>query len=180
MDGRTRREGILRLLAGSDACLSASKLAERFGVTRQVIVSDIALLRANGQKILATRLGYRLERAPEQGKLASVVCRHGDRQVFDEFCAVVDNGGAVLNVIVEHPLYGEICVELNVASRYDAQAFVERMAATAAEPLCGLTGGLHVHMLRVPDDAALERIAAALDALGILAERPQEEEPAGG
>ena len=107
MDGRTRREGILRLLAGSDACLSASKLAERFGVTRQVIVSDIALLRANGQKILATRLGYRLERAPEQGKLASVVCRHGDRQVVDEFCAVVDNGGAGLNVIVEHPLYGE-------------------------------------------------------------------------
>ena len=129
MYGRTRREGILRLLAGSDACLSASKLAERFGVTRQVIVSDIALLRANGQKILATRLGYRLERAPEQGKLASVVCRHGDRQVFDEFCAVVDNGGAVLNVIVEHPLYGEICVELNVASRYDAQAFVERRRA---------------------------------------------------
>ena len=41
------------------------------------------------------------------------------------------DGGAVLNVIVEHPLYGEICVELNVASRYDAQAFVERMGLDA-------------------------------------------------
>lgn len=180
MDGRARREGILRLLSESDACLSAAKLAARFGVTRQVVVSDVALLRANGQKILATRLGYRLERAPERGRLASVVCRHGERQVFDELCAVVDNGGTALSVIVEHPLYGEIRAELNIASRYDAQAFAERMRATGAEPLCGLTGGLHVHMLRVPDDAALERIAAALDALGILAEAPQREDSDGG
>ena len=170
MNYQERREEILRMLDRSEGCISASNFAERFGVTRQVIVSDIALLRANGHHILATRRGYRLERTPLEGELRNVVCRHRSDQVLEEFYAVVDNGGSVVNVIVEHPIYGQLCADLNVISRYDAQEFVRRQQSANASQLCDLTGGLNIHMLRVPNETVYQRIVADLDRLNILAE----------
>ena len=173
MDHITRREEILRLLEQSEASISASQFADRFGVTRQVIVSDVALLRANGHRISAGRCGYCLEREKPAGQMESIVCRHSADQVLDEFYAVVDNGASVSSVVIEHPVYGEISVELNIASRYDAQEFVRTMQSANAAQLSDLTGGLHVHMLRVPDPQAYARILAELDRLGILAEYNQ-------
>lgn len=168
MDYRERRREILRVLRECGGEISASRLAEQFGVTRQIIVSDVALLRANGQKILATRRGYSLEREPETGELRSVVCRHRSEQVLDEFYAVVDNGGSVANVVVEHPIYGQLCADLNISSRFDAQEFVRRQQEANASQLSDLTGGLHVHMLRVPDEQTYLRIVGELSRLNIL------------
>jgi len=170
MNQLERREEIVRLLAQSDGCISASRLAAHFGVTRQVIVSDVAILRANGRKIFATQRGYALERAPEHDHLESIACRHRMDQVLDEFYAIVDNGGSVLNVVVEHPLYGQISADLNIASRYDAEEFVLKAKQVNANQLCDLTGGFHFHMIRVPDKAAFQRITDALARLGILAD----------
>lgn len=169
MDHITRREEILRILKASKDSVSANQFAERFGVTRQIIVSDIALLRANGHRISAGRRGYQLEETALQGRLESIVCRHRSDQVLDEFYAVVDNGGCVVSVVVEHPIYGEISAELNINSRYEAQEFVRRQKSVNAAQLCDLTGGLHIHMLRVPDHDAYKRICDELARLGILA-----------
>ena len=97
-------------------------------MTRQIIVSDIALLRANGQPIAAERRGYFLKK--EGGVFKTVICRHDADGLTDEFYAVVDNGGKVLNVIVEHPLYGQISAELNIASRFDADEFAKKEQGT--------------------------------------------------
>ena len=169
MNYQNRRNEILKLLSSADGYINAADFARRFGVTRQIIVSDIALLRANGHPIQATRRGYRLERSIERGLLRSVVCRHDISQVADEFYTVVDNGGSVVNVVVEHPIYGQLCADLNIASRYDAQEFVRRQQSANASQLCDLTGGLHIHMLRVPNETVYQRIVAELDRLGILA-----------
>lgn len=170
MISQERRNQILRMLADSNDYINASQLAEAFGVTRQIIVSDIALLRANGHRILATRRGYQLENPASDRLLRSVVCRHSSEQALDEFYTVVDNGGSVASVVVEHPIYGQISADLNIASRYDAQEFVQRQREANASQLSDLTGGLHVHMLRVPNEAAFQRIAEGLKQLGILAE----------
>lgn len=170
MDYIARREEILRILGESEDCISANQFAERFGVTRQIIVSDIALLRANGHPIAATRRGYQLERSAPQGRLESILCRHNSDQVLDEFYAVVDNGGCVVSVVVEHPVYGEISAGLNIRSRYDAGEFVRRMQSANAAQLSDLTGGLHIHMIRVPDQDACDRIVSELRRLNILAE----------
>lgn len=176
MNSRERREEILKTLQSSDRCVSASVLAERFGVTRQIIVSDVALLRSAGSRITASRQGYSIEREQDDGRLLeTVVCRHSAGQVPQELYAVVDNGGAVVNVIVEHPIYGALCADLNITSRHDADEFVEKVRQSRASQLCDLTGGLHTHTLRVPDEAALARICDRLDALGILVK----DEPAG-
>lgn len=170
MNYNERRDEILNILKDSDTYVNAATLAEKFGVTRQIIVSDIAIIRAAGYNIIATRKGYALNGKAVKNDLHSVVCKHSEEQTAEEFYAVVDNGGVVVNVIVEHPLYGELSADLNIASRYDANEFIKREKKVGAIQLCNLTDGLHVHMLRVPDEAALERIKSELSALGVLAE----------
>lgn len=166
-----RREKILERLLKSKDYINAAQFAQEFGVTRQIIVSDIAILRANGHRIQATRRGYCLEQGEEsRGMLKSIVCRHRSDQVLDEFNTVVDNGGCVVSVVIEHPIYGQISADLNISSRYDAGEFVERQRSANASQLCDLTGGLHIHMIRVPDEAAYARILAGLKNLNILAE----------
>lgn len=169
MNSVERRSRILEILRDSREPISAGKLAAEFGVTRQVIVSDIALLRANGRPIAAERRGYSMEKAPD-GLFKTIICRHTAGEVLDEFYAVVDNGGKVLNVIVEHPIYGQISADLNISSRYDAEEFVEKTSQAHASQLCDLTGGLHIHTLSVPDEASFGRIRNKLSQLGILAE----------
>ncbi len=168
MTNGERREQIYKLLSESDGCINANSLAERFGVTRQIIVSDVAMLRANGKKIASAKNGYYIERAT--GIMETVICRHTVDKVLDELYAVVDNGGEVLNVTVEHPIYGQISADLNITSRYDANKFTERVSDSKAAQLCDLTGGLHVHVLRVPDSQTYDRIVAELKSKGILAE----------
>lgn len=170
MNTNLRRNEILRMLSESDAYISAAQLAQHFGVTRQIIVSDVALLRANGNRIQATRKGYRLEKDEQLQSLRSVVCRHRGDQVLDEFYTIVDNGGSIASVVVEHPIYGELSAYLNICSRYDAQEFVQRQQETNASQLCDLTGGLHIHMLRVPNEETYIRIVNGLKQLDILAE----------
>lgn len=168
MNAAERRVEILRLLSSADGYINATKLSELFGVTRQIIVSDIALLRANGNSISSTQHGYTIDRTDKHGIQFTVVCKHTLDQVCDEFYAVVDNGGRVENVTVEHPLYGQISVELDIASRYDADDFMVRAREAKASQLSDLTGGVHVHTVWVKDNAAKERIINRLNELGII------------
>ena len=170
MDSVQRRQEIIKVLEENEMPVSAGALASRFGVTRQIIVSDIALLRANGHDITATNRGYTLRDEAPSGNYITVVVRHTPEQTLDEFYAVVDNGGVVVNVIVDHPLYGQISADLNIASRYDAMEFVERARTIGASQLCELTDGVHVHTIKIPDEQAGVRIAKALKQAGILEE----------
>lgn len=168
MNQTERRSKILETLNKADTSISASKLAAEFGVTRQIIVSDIAILRANGQKIIATQRGYVIERAEDGSIVESIVCRHSAEDTLREFYIIIDNGGCIDNVIVEHPIYGQISADLNIRSRYDAEEFVRIAKETNAAQLCDLTGGLHIHMIRVPDKEAYARIINGLEQAGIL------------
>lgn len=168
MNQTERRSRILDILRDADISISASKLAAEFGVTRQIIVSDIAILRANGHKIIATQRGYVIEKSEDDSIVESIVCRHSTEDTLQEFYIIIDNGGCIDNVIVEHPIYGQISADLNIRSRYDADEFVRIAKATNATQLCDLTGGLHIHMIRVPDKDAYVRIIKGLEQAGIL------------
>ena len=164
-----RRKAILESLRAADKPLSASRLATRFHVSRQIIVGDVALLRAGGADISATPRGY-VVRQPAPGLLRQVVCRHGADEIGVELDAVVDQGCTVLDVIVEHPLYGQLTGALQIASRYDVGQFLKRCSRTDAHPLSDLTGGIHLHTLSCPDEAAYERVRQSLRDLRILLE----------
>ena len=169
MDAEGRRKAILELLRASERPMSASALAGRFRVSRQIIVGDVALLRAGGADISATPRGYIIPQ-PAPGLLRRVVCRHGSEEIGAELNAIVDNGCVVIDVIVEHPLYGQLTGALQIASRYDVGQFLKRVARSDARPLSDLTGGIHLHTLSCPDEDAYQRALAALRDLRVLLE----------
>jgi transcriptional regulator of NAD metabolism len=144
-------------------------LADEYAVTRQIIVADIALLRAAGYRITAVSRGYLLAPSTD-GMVHHIAVKHGKDDVENEFYTIVDNGGRVLDVAIEHTIYGRISAEMNIASRYDADCFVRRINEAGATPLSVLTEGIHTHAVAVPDEDAFARITARLSELGILIE----------
>ena len=170
MNATERRVQIAAALAEAGAPLSASALAARFSVSRQIIVGDIALLRAGGLAVLATPRGYLMEAPPATPRTLtkSIVCAHGDERMGEEIYTVVDLGGALLDVTVEHSVYGELTAPLHIYSRYDADLFLQKIRDSRARPLCDLTGGVHLHRVRCADEDAFARIERALAEKGLL------------
>ena len=167
MEAAARRQAILNRLRTADRPVSASSLAAELNVSRQIIVGDIALLRAGGAEISATPRGYVLPRATD-GITRTIACRHTLEQTGTELDILVDNGCTVLDVIVEHPVYGQLTGPLQISNRYEVSQFIER--CKKAEPLSSLTDGIHLHTLSCPDEAAFERTKSALRALRVLLE----------
>ena len=122
---QARRQAVAQALEEAVGPVSAAALAERFSVSRQIIVGDVALLRAGGTDILATPRGYLLG-GRGGGVERTVACVHAPEEMERELNAIVDAGGEVVDVIVEHPVYGQLTGLLGVRSRYDVAEFVRR------------------------------------------------------
>ena len=167
MQAAERRAEILEVLRGAKGAVSATQLAARFGVSRQVIVGDVALLRAGGADICATPRGYTCRRAAA-ALIGRVACRHDGAQMSAELYAIVDAGCTVVDVIVEHPIYGQLTGPLQLASRADVDAFLARCAGSDAQPLSALTEGIHLHTLACPSPEAYAAAQRALADLGVL------------
>lgn len=171
MNTEERRAKLLERLKEAQEPVSGSVLAREFAVSRQIIVGDISIIRAMGTKVYATPRGYLI---PESGEIANVLatisCRHDGRGLRRELDIIVDNGGRIRDVIVEHPLYGEIRVDLLLNTRRDVAEFIRRMEQCQAQPLLIVTGGIHLHTIEVPDEATLLAIKEELRAEHILVE----------
>lgn len=170
MNTNERRVAILNLLEDTDQPITGTELAERFNVSRQVIVQDMAVLRASGEQILASPQGYALHRPLAGAYQAIVAVQHTPEQTETELLALVDVGVEVVDVIVEHPIYGEQRGMLHIASREDVAHFIERLRETGARLLSELTGGLHLHTLQARRPEQLDRARHALRELGFLVE----------
>ena len=170
MDGQARRKEIIRILTESEKAVSGTFLAKKCGVSRQVIVQDIALIRAENKNILSTNKGYILFR-PDKKEIFEVICvKHNAAQVYSELCTIVDFGGRVLDVFVEHEIYGQIKADLIINNRRDADEFVQNMNDNNVKPLTMLTDGLHYHTIAAPDRETIEKIKEELAGNGFLAE----------
>ena len=164
MDARDRRKEILKILDESEKTIKGLDLAKELGVSRQVIVQDIAILRAKGERILATPQGYIKARSSENKNIVeSIVCKHSNNEeIEEELQIILDYGGKILDVIVEHPVYGEIKSPLQIASRYDLDEFLKNLEETEAEPLSALTEGVHIHTIEVESEEVLRKIKEKL------------------
>ena len=166
MNAVNRRENIIRTLRQAADPVSAASLASALGVSRQIIVGDIALLRASGEKITRTPRGYVLSEGGTS--VYTLACVHGVEDTEKELNIMVDNGCKVLTVSVEHPVYGLLTGELQLANRYDVRQFVEKLQSGEVRPLSALTGGVHLHTLSCPDNECFERTRSQLEREGLL------------
>lgn len=170
MEPQERRSKILNLLKESQQAVIGSELAAKFGVSRQLIVQDIALLRAEGEKIIASSQGYFHEHnLGVKTVKSSIACRHDDGQSLkDELLTIVNFGGRIIDVKVEHPIYGELSGKLMVSSVEDVNNFVENYRENNAALLSKLTDGVHLHTIEAVNEQVLEKIKAELKAKGYL------------
>lgn len=169
MDSDKRREKILETIKNSDQPLTGSQLSSMFGVSRQVIVQDIAILRASGFEIIATPQGYMTIKYPGSNQQRRVIaCKHYQDRMEEELITIVDLGGKILDVTVDHPVYGEFKGQLMIQSPSDVRSFVNKMEKEEAEPLSSLTEGVHLHTVEGDTKQILDRIEAALKEKGLL------------
>lgn len=173
MNSDQRRKEILELLKSSTHPISASALAGRLSVSRQIIVGDVALLRSSGEKIIATPRGY-IFGTEQKGLIRQIAVRHYPEEMEMELTVIVDQGCTVLDVIVEHPVYGQLTGLLQLSNRYDVSQFIKRCREADAQPLSKLTEGIHLHTLSCPDEDAYSRVVNNLKKLSFLLEDPED------
>lgn len=170
MDAEHRREEILMALQKSAGPIVARSLATQFDVSRQVIVGDIALLRASGEDIYSTPKGYMIRKATAAGVTTQLVCVHDREETKEELYTIVDCGCEVLDVIVEHPLYGMMRGDLNISSRLEADDFIAKLNETETALLSTLTDGIHTHTIKAKDEATRDSCISKLKEKGFLYE----------
>lgn len=170
MEGDTRRQEIMKIIERAEEPVSGTRLAELMGVSRQVIVQDIALIRANNKNILSTNKGYILFQDKNQRVKRSFMVNHTDGQIEDELLTIVSYGGRVLDVVVEHEIYGQITVDLVLKTARDVKDFVERLSRNKTKPLKELTGGVHIHTVEADTEELLAVIEERLRNKGYLLE----------
>ncbi len=174
MKVNNRRQNILNLLAAATAPVSASKLSENFGVSRQIIVKDIAALREEGYAIDAMARGYVLQEQLRAKKVFKVI--HTDEDVETELNLIVDLGGCVEDVFIYHKFYNQIKAPMHIKSRADVAHFLKNIAEGKSSLLKNVTAGYHYHTVVADDEATLKRIEDQLWEHGFLAPL-QEYEP---
>lgn len=192
-----RRQMLLAKLGDASSPLSGGRLAKELGVSRQIIVGDVAVLRASGHDIVSTARGYVLAKASDAAGAATpasgttraseneagaarsvahdgrptrvVKVHHSVEQTSDELFTILENGGTVVDVFVWHRVYGRLEARLGLRTRKDALRFINDIESGKSSPLLTVTSGYHYHTIAADSEATLDRIERALDSKGYLA-----------
>lgn len=167
MTGEDRRTALTELLLNSDKPLNGTELAKRLKVSRQVIVTDIALIRANGTDIVSTNRGYIINETISRKRVFKVV--HSDADVETEMNAIVDLGGCIEDVFIYHKVYGRVQAPMGIKSRRDVKKYLESIKAGKSSYLKNAASGYHYHTISADSSEALDDILAELKNLGFLA-----------
>lgn len=169
--GEERRTMLLELLKAEGNPITGTDLAKRTNVSRQVIVTDIALLKAKNEPIIATSQGYIYFTDSEQQMLfeREIASIHSNEQAEEEMNILVDAGVTIKNVTVEHPVYGDLTASMMISSRYDVQQFIKKVAETDATLLMNLTEGAHLHTITADSQDKIDLAISMLQSKGFLA-----------
>ncbi len=161
----SRKSYIISKLKVSEAPISASELGRILSVSRQVIVNDIALLRARGEKITATPKGYIIEKSNDSRYV--IACKHNKEDVAKELYAIVECGCGVVDVVIEHEVYGQLSANLSIYTNKDVAEFIERLEGSDFKPLCSLSDNYHFHTLYCPTSGHFEEVKRVLQKIHV-------------
>ena len=167
MKAAERRKAIVNLLLSVENAISGGELSERFGVSRQIIVQDITVLKGMGYDILSTHRGYVMQKSPLKERVLKV--RHTTEQTEDELSLIVGLGGTVVDVFVWHKVYGKMQAKLNIFSPLHIKQFIEGVRTGKSSELMNITGGYHYHTVRADSEDILDKIEAALNERNYIA-----------
>jgi hypothetical protein len=168
MTGIERRDKLIKMLSKSKTPISGTDMAKELHVSRQVIVQDIALLRAADNNIISTNKGYVLLK---QGKCERIFkVRHTAEEIEDELTLIVDNGGKIADVFVYHKIYGVVKAPMNIKTRKDIYEYIKSLNSGISSPLLKITDNYHYHTVQADSEETLDEIQHELEKRGFLAE----------
>ena len=167
MKAQERRKTIINILLSEDRPIPGGELSEKCGVSRQIIVQDIAVLKGQGFDILSTHNGYLVQKSPYKDRVVKV--KHSTDQTEDELSTIVELGGTVVDVFVWHKVYGKMSAPLNIFSELQIKQFIEGIRAGKSTELMNITGGYHYHTIRAEKEETLDLIAEVLSKKGYVA-----------
>lgn len=168
LTGSERRNDIMNRIKSSAVPVSGKALAQAYEVSRQVIVQDIALIRASGHNIISTNRGYILNAPHTVSRIFKV--QHTDEELENELCSIVDYGGKIINVMINHRVYGRMEAELNINSRRKVMEFMEDIKSGKSSPLKNITSNYHYHKVEADTEETLDMIEDMLRKKGYLVE----------
>jgi len=168
MHGNERREKIRKDLKKSLKAIKGSVFASKYGVSRQVIVQDIALLRAVGEQIISTADGYIYFSFHMNKPKRVFALKHTKDDIIKELDTVLEHGGILLNVFIDHPIYGDLVADMIIGDEDQKKAYVEKCSEVEFTPLMALTDNVHYHTVEATYEENLDKIETALDELGFL------------
>ncbi len=166
MKAEDRRKEIALYLMSKQEPTSGTELSERFHVSRQIIVQDVALLKAQGYEVVSTHYGYVINKSPLVERVFKLF--HKREQTREELMIIVSNGGTVVDDFVWHKVYGKIEAKLNLFSEYHIDKFLEGVRTGKSTELMDITGGYHYHTVRADSESTLNAIEKALEQKGFL------------
>lgn len=167
MTGEERRQALVNILSGTDKPLNGTELAKQLDVSRQVIVTDIALIRANGTEIMSTNRGYIIRETVSPKRVFKVI--HSDEDVEKEMNAIVDLGGCIEDVFIYHKVYGRVQAPMNIKNRRDVKKYLESIREGRSSYLKNAASGYHYHTISADSEEVLDDILTELKELGFLA-----------
>lgn len=167
MKATERRKAIVNLLLSKEEAISGRTLSEQFGVSRQIIVQDITVLKGLGYEILSTHNGYIMQASPLRERVFKL--HHTTEQTADELSLIVSLGGTVVDVFVWHKVYGRVSVQMNIFSQFHVDQFIEGIRTGKSTELMNITGGYHYHTVRADSEEILDNIEKQLEARGYIA-----------
>lgn len=159
-----RQNEIIKVLQKNKEPISGETLGDMFDVSRQIIVKDIGMLKAFGVEIVSTNKGYKIDTGKKLTKI--IESSHDDNAIKDELNTIIDNGGVVIDIFINHPVYGVIRKDLDIKSRNGVNKFVKNMDIST--PLKNLTANIHYHTISAKDEESLKKIEKALGEKGYL------------
>ena len=167
MKAAERRNAIANFLLAEDKAVSGGALSEKFGVSRQIIVQDITVLKGLGYDILSTHNGYIIQKSPLKERVLKL--HHTTEQTEDELSLIVRLGGTVVDVFVWHKVYGKMEAKLNIFSDLHVKQFIEGVRTGKSTELMNITGGYHYHTIRAESEEVLDQIEKVLEERGYIA-----------
>lgn len=174
MNNEVRREKLLEILQNATESISGAALSKELNVTRQVIVSDITILRCSGYQILSSTKGYLMasnESAQKSLGYHVIACKGeklNEDELRSEFYTVVDNGGGIRGIYLKSPLYGEIQVKMDLHCRRDVEQYLTQMKELNAPFIAVITNGAHCLNVRTHTADEAQEIVKSLNELGLL------------
>lgn len=166
-----RRKAIVNLLMSEQEAIPGNVLSELFGVSRQIIVQDITVLKGSGYEILSTHNGYIMQKSPLKERVFKVY--HTTEETEDELNTIVNLGGTVVDVFVWHKVYGKITAPLNIFSSLHIKQFIEGVRSGKSTELMNITGGYHYHTVCADSEEILDKIQNSLEAHGYIVQEKQ-------